>query len=191
MKIKSIAVAAALVASMQAATVLLNCASAHASTIDWTLSGVTFQDGGVATGTFSTDSTTGNVTAFNITTTDGSILNGAKYDSTTSEIMNNLFIANSFVAVFSNNLTPYIELGFVNPLTSPEVDPLVPGFTSSYSGSWECCSDNGDMREITGGAAVSTVSAVPEPSTWVMMVLGFLGLGWTAYRRKGKALSFA
>jgi hypothetical protein len=26
--------------------------------------------------------------------------------------------------------------------------------------------------------------AVPEPSTWAMMILGFLGLGFMAYRRK-------
>jgi hypothetical protein len=29
-------------------------------------------------------------------------------------------------------------------------------------------------------------SAVPEPATWAMMVLGFLGIGFMAYRRKGK-----
>jgi hypothetical protein len=34
-------------------------------------------------------------------------------------------------------------------------------------------------------------SAVPESSTWAMMLLGFLGLGLVAYRRKGKALSLA
>jgi len=27
-------------------------------------------------------------------------------------------------------------------------------------------------------------SAVPEPSTWAMMILGFVGLGFMAYRRK-------
>jgi hypothetical protein len=31
--------------------------------------------------------------------------------------------------------------------------------------------------------------AVPEPSTWAMMILGFLGVGWIAYRRKSHALS--
>jgi hypothetical protein len=31
-----------------------------------------------------------------------------------------------------------------------------------------------------------SVSAVPEPSTWVMMLLGFAGLGFMAYRRKFK-----
>jgi hypothetical protein len=33
--------------------------------------------------------------------------------------------------------------------------------------------------------------AVPEPSTWAMMLLGFLGLGFLAYRRKNSALRFA
>jgi hypothetical protein len=29
-----------------------------------------------------------------------------------------------------------------------------------------------------------SIAAVPEPSTWAMMVLGFLGVGFVAYRRK-------
>ena len=29
------------------------------------------------------------------------------------------------------------------------------------------------------------LAAVPEPSTWAMMILGFLGLGFMAYRRMG------
>jgi hypothetical protein len=28
--------------------------------------------------------------------------------------------------------------------------------------------------------------AVPEPSTWAMMVLGFAGLGFAGYRKAGK-----
>jgi hypothetical protein len=36
------------------------------------------------------------------------------------------------------------------------------------------------------------VAAVPEPSTWAMMILGFSGVGFMAYRRKGKpAFRFA
>jgi hypothetical protein len=31
------------------------------------------------------------------------------------------------------------------------------------------------------------VAAVPEPSTWAMMILGFFGVGFMAYRRTGKA----
>jgi choice-of-anchor C domain-containing protein len=33
-----------------------------------------------------------------------------------------------------------------------------------------------------------SVSAVPEASTWVMMILGFLSLGLVAYRRKGRGM---
>lgn len=40
---------------------------------------------------------------------------------------------------------------------------------------------------------VTEVAAVPEPSTWAMMLLGFCGLGFMAYRRKqnGPMLSVA
>jgi hypothetical protein len=36
--------------------------------------------------------------------------------------------------------------------------------------------------------APSFPSAVPEPSTWAMMLLGFAGLGFTGYRRAQKAI---
>jgi hypothetical protein len=35
------------------------------------------------------------------------------------------------------------------------------------------------------------LSAVPEASTWAMMILGFVGLGFMAYRRKNGALNVA
>jgi hypothetical protein len=40
--------------------------------------------------------------------------------------------------------------------------------------------------------AATTISAVPEPSTWAMLILGFVGVGFVASRRKKqKALSAA
>jgi hypothetical protein len=51
------------------------------------------------------------------------------------------------------------------------------------------------LGQIKGTIAVGDpmVAAVPEPSTWAMMILGFVGLGCMAYRRKqnGSALSVA
>jgi hypothetical protein len=38
---------------------------------------------------------------------------------------------------------------------------------------------------------ISAVASVPEPSTWAMMVLGFMGVGFMAYRRKSGALHLA
>jgi hypothetical protein len=35
--------------------------------------------------------------------------------------------------------------------------------------------------------AVHLTAAVPEPSTWAMLMLGFAGLGFMAYRRRGQA----
>lgn len=34
------------------------------------------------------------------------------------------------------------------------------------------------------GSFGAVVAPVPEPSTWAMMIIGFLGLGFTAYRRR-------
>jgi PEP-CTERM motif-containing protein len=34
-------------------------------------------------------------------------------------------------------------------------------------------------------------AAVPEPSTWAMMILGFAGIGFMAYRRRNGALHVA
>ena len=39
------------------------------------------------------------------------------------------------------------------------------------------------LDDITVNQAVATV---PEPSTWAMMLLGFVGVGFMAYRRKSK-----
>jgi hypothetical protein len=43
----------------------------------------------------------------------------------------------------------------------------------------------GETLTAANGSIV-TISAVPEPSTWAMMLLGFAGLGFMAYRRKNK-----
>jgi hypothetical protein len=34
---------------------------------------------------------------------------------------------------------------------------------------------------------VTAVAAVPEPSTWAMMILGFAGVGFMAYRRRNQS----
>jgi len=36
------------------------------------------------------------------------------------------------------------------------------------------------------GTQTLTISAVPEPSTWAMMVLGFASIGFVAYRKKNR-----
>lgn len=36
-----------------------------------------------------------------------------------------------------------------------------------------------------------TVTAIPEPSTWAMMILGFVGVGFMAYRRRNQTLALS
>jgi hypothetical protein len=43
---------------------------------------------------------------------------------------------------------------------------------------------NYSVDNIVTDPPVAVLAAVPEPSTWAMMILGFCGLGFMAYRRK-------
>ena len=45
---------------------------------------------------------------------------------------------------------------------------------------------NASLSFLSGANYSSITDAVPEPSTWAMMILGFSGLGFMAYRRKSK-----
>jgi hypothetical protein len=150
---------------------------ANATVINWTLDDVTFDDGGVATGTFSTDSTTGYITSFDITTTMGSALNGYVYDAATSFYFGSEISDNSFL-LYSGGGTGYIYSQFVDPLTSGGVDPMFVSLEDSY-GAW---------RTVTGGEAIG-VAAVPEPSTWAMMLAGFAGLGYVGFRARRTAVA--
>ena len=51
------------------------------------------------------------------------------------------------------------------------------------------------IGNFLGGIDVSVadiaVAAVPEPATWSMMILGFAGIGFMAYRRSRKGLALA
>jgi hypothetical protein len=44
---------------------------------------------------------------------------------------------------------------------------------------------------IPGSPGPFPVNGVPEPSTWAMLLLGFAGIGFMAYRRKSKAALMA
>jgi hypothetical protein len=52
-----------------------------------------------------------------------------------------------------------------------------------------CPTDVGGAAAVTGyaGGGPDPVSGVPEPSTWAMLIIGFAGLGFMAYRRKSQS----
>jgi hypothetical protein len=68
-----------------------------------------------------------------------------------------------------------------------------PGEWQFLSGSYfwtcldsQCTSWTDDVIRNVGvdGVFTAAVDAVPEPSTWAMMILGFFGVGFMAYRRR-------
>jgi hypothetical protein len=75
------------------------------------------------------------------------------------------------------------QLTFLLPVGQFELD-----ITSSSQG----FSNSGSPVLISYGifASSDTVVAVPEPSTWAMLLIGFAGIGFAAYRRKRRALSY-
>jgi hypothetical protein len=73
---------------------------------------------------------------------------------------------------------PSVALGvnwYSGPITSPT---FIEGTYLAYN------NVDGQVATVT----VATVSAVPEPSTWAMMLIGFAGIGFAAYRG-GKSIT--
>jgi hypothetical protein len=45
-----------------------------------------------------------------------------------------------------------------------------------------------EVADLEAYGPKNVVSGVPESSTWFMMILGFVGVGLVAYRRKGRGM---
>jgi hypothetical protein len=153
-----------------------------ATTLAWTLSGVTFDDGGTATGTFTTNATNGRLLSYNLFTTAGSSLGAFHYDATTSVKYANNRVGNNSFLVRNIQTGRYINLSFVNPLTSGGVDAIDIG-----PNSYECNNCTPVRYVATGFATTSVTTPVPEPLSWALMVVGF-GLVGVAARRRMTAL---
>jgi hypothetical protein len=68
----------------------------------------------------------------------------------------------------------------------------VPGngtFPSTGSSILEFSDENLETLATIGSITISGIpgAAVPEQSTWVLMLLGFAGLGFVGYRQAGRA----
>jgi hypothetical protein len=75
---------------------------------------------------------------------------------------------------------------FTDPATNFAFAPLTIGGNYTLNFVVENFAQNGGNPT---GLDVS-VGSVPEPATWAMMVLGFLGVGFVAYRKKASSSAF-
>jgi PEP-CTERM motif len=93
----------------------------------------------------------------------------------------------------------YISSGVFIALYSYSTEPITDALVLPLSldaSQWDGGSFSLDFYDPTGNhpdafvsgsiSSITISAAVPEPSTWAMMILGFTGVGFMAYRRKSK-----
>jgi PEP-CTERM motif-containing protein len=152
-------------------------------TFDFTLTGVAAQGqsagpsgSGTITGTLNSD---GSVSVTGITgTVDGQSIDGLSHSLGEDQM---IFPTSAEVVDGSG-------LGF-SVGTAGETVGIFESSNKTPAGVFEDVASNARV----GFGEFTVTAAVPEPSTWAMMILGFCGLGFMAYRRKqnGVALSVA
>jgi hypothetical protein len=160
---------------------------ASADGITWTLSGVTFDDGGTASGSFVFDALTNTYSSIDITTSAGSLFGGATYTgidpgfpSTSGQL---ILVTNPLLSDLTG--TGVLELDF-GPLTN-----LGGTFPVVAEGEGTCddagCTSGTELRTTTAGSVTAT-TATPEPSTLLLLVMGVAGLAGAAAAKRTVSL---
>jgi hypothetical protein len=168
--------------------------SASASTVNvdfsTTYNGGTFS-GDTLTGTISLDVGAGGVADSGTLTISGPGLTGVlTMGLALPDPPNSAYQATGGLELFGNdNIFPITANGITFGTNAPGGSG---GFTLQFllgGEAGECASTV--VCGMVGGSGdklgpTTFTDAVPEPSTWAMMILGFAGVGFMAYRRKSK-----
>jgi hypothetical protein len=182
--------------ALVAGSVLWLAASpARAEVYDWTITTTSGAQNGFLTGS-------------------GQITVGGPNDISVTAITGELFAPNSNTPIVITGLAPVSTISnndnlFEAGFPSLPIDGSGLGFTTNSTsvpgidlqfvivgqniGYQEFAAGSNSVLGVGDFAFTAAVAAVPEPSTWAMMILGFCGLGFMAYRRKqgGPALRLA
>jgi len=177
----------------------LTALQAIAAPVTWTLSGVTFADGGAASGSFVYDASTNTYSSVNITTTAGENLPGATYHFISTFFASNYAV---FVTLGSGSLTgtTALYLEFSSALTNAGgTVPLVVGPTFTVQSDEGTCPNStcstgaAPSRQVSAGSVVGTPAGVPStpaPSTWLLVIIGMsLAVLYMTWERRKRTLS--
>jgi len=162
------------------ALLLAVCApAADAAPITWSLSGITFTDGGTATGSFSYDPDASTVGTIAVTTSTGTSFTGATYAALPAAAPyqpspSYLY----FVPGGLSDLTgaPLLLLEFDLNLSDTPGPRLLT--TTEYAcDDADCLNVTGVLRTTDTGFVTSAIEhAVPEPAPLALQAIGLLGL---------------
>ena len=164
---------------------VLNLAAAHADVLTFDASGL-FDGGYTLGGTVRIDNTLGTVIASNLTISGAPALPSPDsfttiLAATPTQLGGGTFdfnVEDSSGNIFSSGLTASTLVGFTGGVFCSNQTP------NSCGSAFEDFSNGFSFYSLQSGT-LSLANAVPEPSTWAMMILGFCGLGVMA--RRGKA----
>jgi len=135
----------------------------------YTFAGVTFNDGGTLTGTFTTNDPITTLLNYDITTSPGPGI-GFEYTPTTAPV--SFSSLPSIIVVETPGLDHLLQVTFNGGLTAQGAPITIGTFDSFEQGT------GGARRVITAGQATPSV---PEPGTLVLLstgLAGLLGFGW-------------
>ncbi len=146
---------------------------AMADIIHWQFENSAFPNGGEITGSFSIDSSTGNLSAINVVTTSDVDFGGASYFFENATLSNGLFVMNLVNSNSPNLLgADAIVINFHTTLGTPGIDQILSaseGICNSTT-----CDGFSNARSLTVGD-VTTSASTPEPSTaWLLMACFFV-----------------
>jgi hypothetical protein len=128
---------------------------------------------------------TGTVTSFTLSNpVDLSVSGGANLGTNVLTIVVGGVTYTDDLTETENTFGEVVETGLLKGGALPAA-----GLDSSLNISYT--QSGGKGKGISGSATFIAYAPVPEPATWAMLLLGFTGLGYAAFRRSAKNRMFA
>ena len=165
---------------------------ASAKPVTWVLQGVTFSDGGTASGSFVYDADTNTYSSVNITTTTTGTYTGHTYATVVAGFSSATALLTVTTPSYTTG-TPNFYLTFTSPLTdSGGTLTLSVGNNPTQDSAEAHCDDvtcnsvEAPFRLVVSGGSMSTVASAPALSAPLLALLGALLAGsglWIVWRQ--------
>jgi hypothetical protein len=98
----------------------------------------------------------------------------------------NSFVMNGSIQIYGGNEVSVVMHSFDSTQTTGSSTDLASSYFDPYFFIDPTFAEANPEYSLLFSSGIGNVSPVPEPSTWAMMLLGFAGVGFVAYRRKSK-----